>query len=198
MNWLAHICLSADDIDVRLGNLLADRLKGRAFAQANSRFQLGLALHRHIDAVTDKHPLVRSRKRLLKPGGYLGAVVLDVAFDHLLARHWPSYFEPSLADFLQRFEQQALLAINHYPADSRGFVQQLLASGHLLQYQSFSAVERALWRIDQRLSPRVLARDSASSYLPMLERQLPQIEQEFLVFFPQLQSEVELFLQRHA
>jgi acyl carrier protein phosphodiesterase len=38
MNWLAHLFLSQPQVEVRLGNILADLVKGKERVTLNSRF----------------------------------------------------------------------------------------------------------------------------------------------------------------
>ncbi|MGL4552092.1 MAG: ACP phosphodiesterase, partial [Gemmataceae bacterium] len=65
MNWLAHALLSPPDPEVRLGNLLADLVKGRDRHPMGEPFRRGIALHQRIDRFTDAHPVVhRSIARL--------------------------------------------------------------------------------------------------------------------------------------
>ncbi len=64
LNWLAHVFLSEPDVEFRLGNLLADIVRGEELRRMSAGFQRGVQKHKQIDAFTDSHPLVkRSRSR---------------------------------------------------------------------------------------------------------------------------------------
>src|SRR5437868_12558243 len=68
MNWLAHVFLSEPDVECRLGNLLADLVKGKARQAMSPRFRRGLACHQAIDAFTDYHPVAGLSKTPLAAG----------------------------------------------------------------------------------------------------------------------------------
>jgi acyl carrier protein phosphodiesterase len=57
-------------------------------------------LHRKIDAFTDAHPVFRASKgRLRPPWRRYAGILVDVFYDHFLARDWALYSSVSLRDF---------------------------------------------------------------------------------------------------
>lgn len=186
MNWLAHIFLSDDHIEYQHGNLLADLLKGRSWRSAGTQFDAGLSMHRIIDSFTDGHPLVKRSKSRLGDNGYLKGVVIDIAYDHLLARNWHRYAHPSLEAFIDDFHRNSNPALAAYPDVAQRFLARLIETGHLRDYASFAGVDKAFRRIECRLSPRVLARERMLDYLPLLEKEISAIERDFLGFMPEL------------
>jgi acyl carrier protein phosphodiesterase len=186
MNWLAHIFLSENHIEYQHGNLLADLLKGRGWHGASSQFNAGLSMHQSIDDFTDSHPLVMKSTSRLGQKGYLKGVVIDVTYDHLLLRNWHRYSHTPFEVFIDTFDRESKQASKCYPDKARIFLSKLVASGHLRDYNSFKGVERAFWRIDRRLSPRMLARETTLGYLPLVKDEIMGIEQDFLAFMPDL------------
>lgn len=186
MNWLAHLFLSDDSIEYQLGNLLADLLKGKSWPEASPLFGKGLAMHKTIDAYTDQHPSFRQSKDRLGSRGLLKGVVIDITYDHLLAKHWDDYASMPLDLFIDRFHAQTEQVCTRYPESPRKFLGRLIRSGHLKQYHKFQGLENTLDRVDQRLSRRLLSRESASAYLPLLKQNLGLIEQDFDIFMPDL------------
>lgn len=186
MNWLAHIFLSENHIEYQHGNLLADLLKGRSWNGASSQFNAGLSMHLSIDSFTDKHPLVIKSTSRLGQNGYLKGVIIDVIYDHLLVKNWHRYSHIPFDEFIDTFNRESKQASRNYPDIARAFLSKLVASEHLRDYNSLKGVERAFWRIDRRLSPRVLARETALGYLPRVNDEIMEIEQDFLVFMPDL------------
>jgi hypothetical protein len=61
-----------------------------------------------------------------------------------------------------------------------------------MDYAFETGIEKALRRIDGRLSPRVLAKESALGYLPLVRQELANIEQDFLQFMPDLVGHFKL------
>src|SRR5690606_6470869 len=112
MNFLAHIYLSGDDPNVVIGNFIADGIKGKDYQKFPTEIQHGILLHREIDTFTDAHPIVRqSTKRLHKNFGHYSGVLVDVFYDHFLAKNWKHYHEQPLAKFVENFYQ--LLETNY-------------------------------------------------------------------------------------
>ena len=64
MNFLAHLYLSQDDINILIGNFIADHIRGNHYENFSKEIQQGIFLHREIDTFTDAHKIVRkSTKR---------------------------------------------------------------------------------------------------------------------------------------
>ena len=186
MNWLAHIFFSRNIIDHQLGNLLADHLKRRSWAGASRQVEDGFKMHGSIDAFTDSSECVSASKARLGSKGYLRGVIIDVAYDHLLIKNWDQYSKVALGDFVDVFNYNAHRAIENYPHNASRFVKRVIDSGVLTSYGTLTGLGAAFRRIDDRLSARLLARESATGYLPVLVREMDAIEGDFSVFFPQL------------
>lgn len=201
MNWLAHIFISKKSVDYQLGNLLADPLKGKCWTGANSLVQEGFKMHGSIDAFTDSNEHVKRSKSRLGEKGYLKGVIVDIAYDHLLLQNWEQYAKIDTTSFINEFYHKSEFEIASYPNDAREFVQRLIKSRTLTSYSSFEGLEEAFRRIDNRLSKRILAKETASGYMPILKREMNAIEDDFLFFFPQLvahfKSKSDLVMQNH-
>src|SRR6478609_8124795 len=108
MNLLAHALLAGGDDDVRFGSMIGDFVRGAIDPALPDGVRGGIALHRAVDAYTDAHAEVVAARALFEPPyrRYAG-ILLDVWFDHLLARDWPRHAAGSLHAFSR--EVQALL-----------------------------------------------------------------------------------------
>ena len=103
MNYLAHLYLT-DGTGLPLsGAVLGDHVRGRLEGRFEPGLERSLRLHRHIDVVTDSHPLVAAARAEFGPGARrYGGIVLDLVYDHLLARDWARYSAEPLRDFAAR------------------------------------------------------------------------------------------------
>ncbi len=103
MNYLAHLHLGGPQPAQLLGSLYGDFVKGRLQGQWPGEIERAIQLHRRIDAFTDSHPLVHAAKRRfpLERRRFAG-VLLDVFFDHCLARDWNDYADEPLPQFVER------------------------------------------------------------------------------------------------
>ena len=188
MNWLAHILVSKKSIDYQLGNLLADPLKGKVWPGSNSLVHDGFKMHGNIDAFTDSNEHVQKSKSRLGKKGYLKGVVIDIAYDYLLMKNWEKYTNINVESFINQFYRNSEQKITSYPKEARDFVERIIKYNVLSRYSTFEGLQAAFKHIDNRLSSRILAKETTSGYLPVLESQINAIEIDFNYFFPQLVS----------
>lgn len=190
MNWLAHLFLSEKNIDHQLGNLLADYCKGRAWDGASPGFVQGLAMHKRIDAFTDRHPAVLLSKSRLGAKGHLKGVIIDLTYDLFLTAHWNHYSTIAFDQFIETFYAEATAVVAAYPQQPRAFVINLIQADYLRSYGDLNGLAEVFSRIDRRLSHNILKRESVTGYLPLVACELENIEQDFLDFFPDLLTHV--------
>ena len=97
MNHLAHLYLSQTNVDLMVGNFIADRVKGKDLLNYSESVQKGIEMHRAIDTFTDEHAVVmKSKKRLFPVYHKYAAVIVDMFYDHILAKNWEEYSPISL------------------------------------------------------------------------------------------------------
>lgn len=186
MNWLAHTLLSKNNIDYQLGNILADPLKGRAWAGANKFLREGMKMHVAIDKFTDHHELIGNSKKRLGLDGHLKGVVLDLVFDHFLTNNWKLFCRLKLETYLELFNQNAKRAASDYPGRPKQIVMRLVETNLLGQYRTCEDILTALQRIDLRLSARAKTRETATQYMDAILAEYAALETDFLAFFPEL------------
>ncbi len=141
-------------------------------------------MHRRIDAFTDSNSFFRRSKSRLGERGYLKGVVIDIAYDYLLLKNWDTYSSIDKVSFLQAFYRDASIAITDYPSDAKLFAQRIIQSKILSHYSTIEGLLTTFERLDTRLSKRILSKDNTVSYFPSLKREIDDIEQDFLFFFP--------------
>ena len=152
MNYLAHLYLAGDDPDLQVGGLLGDFVKGPLRGDYPPRIEAGIELHRRIDARCDDLPAIRAlRAQFPDPWRRYGGIVIDVVFDHLLARDWDDLHPRPLADFCRSFycalaDRRALL-----PERARAFCDHAPGARWLESYCDAGQIPRVLARIGQRL-----------------------------------------------
>ncbi|MFD2980371.1 ACP phosphodiesterase, partial [Klebsiella pneumoniae] len=75
-----------------LGSLYGDFVKGSLEGRFAPALEAAIRLHRQIDSYTDRHPVVLAAlARFPRERRRFAGIVLDVFFDHCLARHWGNY-----------------------------------------------------------------------------------------------------------
>ncbi|MBS1144912.1 MAG: hypothetical protein H6R14_2318 [Proteobacteria bacterium] len=90
MNFLAHAVLAGNDPALIVGGVVGDWIKGPLPGSLAPELARGVALHRAIDRHADHHPAFqRSRQRVSAERRRYAGVLVDIFYDHLLARDWP-------------------------------------------------------------------------------------------------------------
>lgn len=189
MNWLAHVFLSEPHIEHRLGNLLADLVRGPQRDLMGAQFRRGAALHRVIDAYTDAHPIVRrSRLRLSPDHRRFSGVLIDIFYDHLLASRWEQYSPEPLARFTQHFYAQAQEAQLALPEEARTTLERIIRHDLLGAYARIDGVEESLRRLSHYLARRWRREFALERSIAELREQEPALAADFAEFFPGLQA----------
>lgn len=104
MNFLAHLLLGPHEAPQAVGSLLGDFVKGPMDSIALPEgVREGIWLHRQIDGFTDRHELVaRSKERVSRQRRRYAGIMVDMFYDHLLARHWQRFSGQPLDEFPSR------------------------------------------------------------------------------------------------
>lgn len=191
MNWLAHIFLSEFHIDFKIGNYLADPLKGKLWEGASEPLIKGMKVHKIIDSYTDNHSVFKQSKQRLGNKGLLKGVVIDLTYDYLLTKNWNQFCNIPLDDFLQEFYKQSYATLPTLPSSASASLKRMIDFDLLNKYQHLEHLKQAFQRVDKRLSVRLKERDQVSRYHTMVCNNIEEIEKDFLEFFPQLCNKVK-------
>ncbi|NBC82969.1 MAG: DUF479 domain-containing protein [Bacteroidetes bacterium] len=153
MNFLAHLYLSGDDDEVKLGNFCGDFLKGNSYRSYPDKFQTGVQLHRSIDSFTDSHPIVKNCKLLFaeKFHKYSG-VVIDLAFDHFLSQSWPLFSSLPLSGFIEQTHEILATNIDKLPRGAQKIIPNFIQKRWIETYASTSGLELVFSRMSIRTS----------------------------------------------
>ncbi len=187
MNWLAHLFLSDPEPACRIGNLLPDFVSAKVLATLPPEFQPGIAQHRRIDAYTDAHPVFRrSVGRFAPPFRRYGGVLVDIFYDHFLARDWPSFTHTPLPDFAAEVYASFDAFQPVLPTEAIVPLRLMRESDWLCSYPQLSGIEKAL----RRLSGRLRRPFDLAAAVPLFEQSYAHFEADFREFFPQLRADV--------
>ncbi|MCG8427337.1 MAG: ACP phosphodiesterase [Chromatiales bacterium] len=169
----------------RLGGLIADFVRGRIEMLAQSYPEpvlQGIIEHRKIDSFTDAHPLfLASRARISPSRRRVAGIIVDLAYDHLLSKHWQRFSDEPKAKFIQSVYQ--LLQDNHalLPERLQSMVPAMIAHDWLGSYEKLATLGLAF----DRMSMRMKRTDALIGALGEVEREYEHLEKDFLAFFPE-------------
>ncbi|MBD2857663.1 DUF479 domain-containing protein [Spongiibacter sp. KMU-158] len=196
MNYLAHFHL-ADQLagsgsveqqqGLMIGALLGDYVKGPLRGDYPANWETGIWLHRRIDALTDRHPLVQECLQLL-PEAYrrFGGIMLDVCFDHCLANRWQDFDQRELTDFSQHCYKQVLPHSDRYPQLASRQIGILSRHNVLSMMTDWQRVEQMLAGIGSRLR----VSNPLAECGPSLYQNLADIDTRFQELYPALVAQL--------
>lgn len=145
MNFLAHLYLSGDDVDIRLGNFIGDHVKGRFLSRYSDGVQRGIFLHRAIDYFTDNHTCTSDIKQHFREGyGKYAGVVVDIFYDHFLAHYWGSFSPYPLKNFTRKFYYQMVQRYRELPRSARNILPFIIQSNRLYTYHSIDGIRKTM------------------------------------------------------
>lgn len=183
MNYLAHIYLSGDNNLVTIGNFIADGIKGKDYKKFSRDIQIGILLHRNIDTFTDAHKTVRlSTKRLHENYGHYSGVIVDILYDHFLAKNWSLYSNIPLKEYTDTFYDSLEAHYNILPSRIQKMMPYMLSDNWLLSYASIDGISRVLDGMNRRTKNRS-GMDKAVNELELFYK---EFETEFSSFFDEL------------
>lgn len=183
MNFLAHIFLSFGDDEISIGNFIADSIRGNRYTHLPENIQKGIVLHRAIDTYTDAHPMhKKSSKRLHPNQGHYSRVVIDVFYDHFLAKNWAEFAEEPLETFVDRFYN--LLSDNYeiLPEPTKKLMPYMIEDNWLLNYAHVEGIDRVLKGLYRRTGKR----SNMDKAVLDLRKHYDLFESEFHTFFKDL------------
>ncbi|HET7314600.1 ACP phosphodiesterase [Salinisphaera sp.] len=186
MNLLAHLWLAERTDTSAAGQILGDIVKGRIDApRFDARTDEGIRLHRAIDSTSDAHPAHRElRERFRSPLRRYAGIIVDIGFDHALARRWPDYSAEPFAVFARRIAARVAAEWpNDAPAgppDVQGF------AGMLSGYADARGIERALTAVGRRATRR----NPLAAALPALLAEYPGFVERLPRLLTRLEAEM--------
>ncbi len=185
MNFLAHAPLQGNNDKILLGIFIADAVKGKQWEKYETEIQVGIRLHRQIDTYTDKHPIVkRSVNRIRDDYGRYSGVVMDIYYDHFLAKNWNLYHPATLDSFSQHVYKILTKRFLILPDRTKRMLPFLIAQNWLKSYAKFPGLERVFQGMDRRT--RLLS--GMSDAVISLEKNYEELKKDFTIFYPELQS----------
>ncbi|MEY4963762.1 MAG: hypothetical protein RLZZ323_1081 [Bacteroidota bacterium] len=184
MNFLAHIHLSGENEFIKIGNFMADGVRGKQYENFPQEIQKGILLHRAIDTFTDAHPLFRqSTKRLHSRYHHYAGVIVDMYYDHFLAKNWENHSSENLENYSNRFYQSLLDNHTLLTPKTQNLLPYMIKYNWLVNYQSIPGLERILSQMDQRTQNQSLMRFAGEE----LAAHYALFEEEFSLFYKELQ-----------
>lgn len=183
MNFLAHIYLSGDNDLVKIGNFMADGIRGKDYLKFPEEIKTGILMHRQIDTFTDAHPIYRrSKHRLHSKYGHYSGVIMDILYDHFLAKNWSIYSKMPLSDYAKKFYKSLSDNETVLTQRTKHMMPYMIQNNWLLSYATISGITLILFQMDYRTKHRANMHEAVVE----LEMFYGDFEKEFTIFFDDL------------
>ena len=188
MNFLAHIYLSGENDHIKIGNFIADGIHGKNFDAFPIDLQKGIRLHREIDSFTDFHPIFRqSKHRLHERYGHYSGVIMDIFYDHFLAKNFSNYSKVPLKDFSENFYKVLDVNLSILTPRFQKILPILKEENWLLMYATIEGISHILYNMDRRTRLRSKMQFSVEE----LKSFYSEFETEFTLFFAEMENFVK-------
>lgn len=153
MNYLAHSFLSNNDHGLLVGNFIADHISGNDFENLPEHIIAGIKLHRKIDVFTDSHQKFKESKRIFYNGyeKYSG-ILIDIYFDHLLAKNYSVFSDISLSDYSEKVYDIYSTHQELLPESSKHFLKYVLSNNIYTAYAQKEGIQKVLFHLSHRIN----------------------------------------------
>jgi acyl carrier protein phosphodiesterase len=191
VNFLAHFYLSGNDTGLLLGNFLADAVKGRKYLDYAPEIRKGILMHRFIDHFTDTHAITEVTKQRLRPRfHHYAPVVVDVFFDHFLAKNWKMYSSSSLEEFAEQVYATLGEHSEVFPEKSKHILKYMSMHDWLSGYATIEGIDGVMRGMARR-TPFESGMEQGGAEL---KANYAAYESDFKAFFPELEKACAAYL----
>lgn len=151
MNFLAHAYLATQDEALIVGGVIGDWIKGYLPGVLPADLARGVAMHRAIDAHAETCPAFQtSRQRVMAPRRRYAGILVDMFYDHLLARDWRQYHAQPLHEFCRAVYAGLAARRQDLPAGLIPHLALMAEEDWLGSYASISGLSAVLARMSRR------------------------------------------------
>lgn len=180
MNFLAHIYLSGENDQIKIGNFMADSIKGRKYLKYPGDLQKGIILHRAIDFYTDTHPIFKEgTQRLFPVYGHYSGIIVDIFYDHFLAANWLQYCDIPLKKYTIEFYNLLKENFEVLPPKVKNFLPFMIEDNWLLSYAEIDGIEQVLAGMNKRVG----GKSKMNLAVKELKEHYAEFGKEFEIFF---------------
>ena len=166
-----------------IGNFIADSIVGNKFDHYSEEIKQGILLHREIDTFTDTHPIVRkSKRRLHARYKHYKGVIIDIFYDHYLAKNWLLFSNIPLDVYVQSFYTLLQENFDILPEKTQHLLPYMIEYNWLYNYQYHEGIQQVLNGMNRR-TKGISQMDLAIEDLQNLDT---EFEKDFMLFFEEL------------
>lgn len=180
MNFLGHFYLAGSSESLLVGNYVADMVKGKRYLDYPEPIAKGIIMHRAIDTFTDKHLVFRqSKKRLVGQYKLYSGVIVDMFYDHFLAKNWNSYSDIPLNIYADNVYSILEKHTEVFPDKGKYLFRYMKTNNWLVNYAKTAGIQRSL----TGMARRTRFPSGMETAVKNLHKHYERYEFEFMYFF---------------
>ena len=151
MNYLAHALLAGQSPALVVGGVIGDFIKGPLPGLLPPDLARGVALHRAIDTFAETNPaFCASRNRVSPERRRYAGVLVDIFYDHLLARDWEQIHHLPLSDYSASVYTTIAGRLNDISTSAHFALQLMANEDWLSSYAGIDGISDVLARMSRR------------------------------------------------
>lgn len=148
-------------------------------------FKKGILLHREIDTYTDAHEIVRiSKRRLHERYRHYDGVIIDIFYDHYLAKNWKNYSQIPLDVYVDSVYNLLQKNFTILPQKTQEMLPYMIEYNWLYNYQFAKGIQEVLNGMNRRTNGK--------SHMNLATEDLLEhytiFENDFTTFFEDLRT----------
>ena len=165
-------------------------MKGNRYKDYPDRVAKGVVLHREIDRYTDTHATVgQSKDRLRGKYRHYAGVIIDMFYDHYLAKYFQEYHSQPIADFCEHHYRNLESFMDQMPERAQNMLPYMIRGNWLLNYGKLEGIHRALTGMSRRTRFDSKMEEAVQELIAYYE----DFKNEFESFFPELDRHISQF-----
>ena len=193
MNFLAHAHLSGNNHNILFGNFIADAVKGNASLKYEGEVLAGITLHRKIDTFTDTHTIHKQSRNLIRSNfGKFSGIVVDIYYDHFLAKQWDAFSDTPLEKYTSNVYKLLSKKFLLLPNQTKKILPFMIAQNWLLNYANFNGLENVFYGMNRRTKHL----SGMQNAVVVLKKNYAELNSDFNTFYPQLMEYAERAMEK--
>ena len=126
----------------------------------------------------------QSTKRLHENHGHYSGVIVDIFYDHFLAKNWEHYHHKPLNEYVSEFYKLLETNFEVLPLKIQNMMPIMISNNWLLSYTTIAGINTIL----EQMSRRVKHTNNMDIACVDLEKYYKEFEQDFTIFFEELRT----------
>ena len=113
-------------------------------------------LHRQINTSTDAHPNFKSSTKCLHANyGHYSGIILDIFYDHFLAKKWNDYSSQSLSEFADKNYRLFQKNFKRLMPQTQYMLPYMVQNNWLYNYQFINGISDTLNGMNRRTKGKI-------------------------------------------